>query len=90
MRVKLAKWGNSLGIRVPKAAADAAGIGPGTELDLAVERGGFRLRIPGKSSRELLEEMIAEARRLEPGSEPATIDWGPDRDSESITDDDPR
>ena len=58
MKVKVAKWGNSLGVRLPKAAAEEAGVVPGTELDLVVGSGGFHLRTPAKSSRKLLEEMI--------------------------------
>jgi antitoxin MazE len=90
MKVKVAKWGNSLGVRLPKVAADIAGIAPGTELDLIVEEGGFHLRAPTKSSRDLLEEMIAEAKRLGPEFEPKSVDWGSDRGSEIIDDDDPR
>jgi antitoxin MazE len=87
MKVKLAKWGNSLGVRFPKAAAQAAGVSAGTELDLSVEDGGFRLRAPTKSSRELLEEMVAEMKRLGPENEPETVDWGPDRGSEILEED---
>ncbi|MBI4274476.1 MAG: AbrB/MazE/SpoVT family DNA-binding domain-containing protein [Rhizobiales bacterium] len=90
MKVKVAKWGNSLGVRLPKAAADTAGVAPGTELDLTVENGDIRLRVPAKSSRELLNEMIAEAKRLGPEFEPETVEWGPDRGSEIIDDDPPR
>lgn len=90
MKVKVTKWGNSLGVRLPKAAADTAGVAPGTELDLIVENGGFRLRAPTKSSRDLLEEMVAEAKRLGPEFEPETVEWGSDRGSEIIDDDNPR
>jgi antitoxin MazE len=86
MKVKIAKWGNSLGVRLPKAAVEAAGVAPGTELDLVVDGCGFRLRAPTKTSRELLEEMIAEMKRLGPENEPETVDWGPDRGSEIIDD----
>ena len=90
MRAQITKWGNSLGVRFPKAATQAAGVSVGTELDLSVEDGGFRLRAPAKSSRQLLEEMVAEAKRLGPEFEPETVEWGPDRGSEIIDDDDPR
>jgi antitoxin MazE len=86
MKVKVAKWGNSLGVRLPKAAAAEAGVVPGMELDLVVGSGGFHLRTPAKSSRELLEEMIAEMKRLGPENEPETVDWGPDRGAEIIDD----
>ena len=35
MKVKVAKWGNSLGVRLPKAAVESAGVTAGSELDLA-------------------------------------------------------
>lgn len=31
MKVKIAKWGNSLGLRLPKAAVDAAGLEAGRD-----------------------------------------------------------
>jgi antitoxin MazE len=90
MKVKVAKWGNSWGVRLPRAAFEAAGVTLGTELNVQVKDGGFQLSRPGKSSRELLAEMVAEAKRLGPEFEPETVDWGPDRGSEIINDDDPR
>eukprot|EP01032_Pedospumella_encystans_P038962 gene38962-44171_t len=56
MKVKVAKWGNSLGLRLPKSAAESAGVRVGTELDLTVDGGGFRLRSLGKTSAQLLDE----------------------------------
>jgi antitoxin MazE len=39
-----------------------------------------------KTSAQLLEEMIAEMKRLGPDHEPETVEWGPDRGSEIIDD----
>jgi antitoxin MazE len=77
MKVKVAKWGNSLGVRLPKAAADAVGASVGSDLDLTIEP---------KTSGELLAEMLAEIDRLGPDCIPETIDWGPDRGAEIIDD----
>jgi antitoxin MazE len=92
MKVKVAKWGNGLGLRLPEDAVQAAGLEVGSEVDLTVEGKELRLRraFEAFSSRELLDEMIAEARRLGPEKEPPTVDWGPDRGSEILNDDDPR
>lgn len=87
MKVKVARWGNSLGVRLPKSAADSAGVTAGSELELTVEGGGFRLRTVRKTSKQLLDEMLAEMDRLGPENEPETVDWGPDRGSEIIDDD---
>jgi len=43
MKVKIAKWGNSLGVRLPKAAVDAAGLTPSAEVDVIVKGGDLRL-----------------------------------------------
>jgi antitoxin MazE len=86
VKVKVAKWGNSLGVRLPKAAVESAGVTVGSELDLTVEAGGLRLRKPVKTSAQRLAEMLDEIKRrgLKP---PEMVDWGPDRGSEIIDDD---
>lgn len=57
MRVSVQKWGNSLGLRIPKALAVEAGIEQGAELDVRVEDGRLVaapvVRIP------TLEELVA-------------------------------
>jgi antitoxin MazE len=87
MKVKLAKWGNSLGVRVPKAAAEAAGLKAGAEVDVVVEGRDLRVRplIPFKYYR--LEDLIAEMDRLGPKNRPEVVDWGPDVGAEIIDDD---
>lgn len=86
MKVKVAKWGNSLGVRLPKAAADAAGLHPGTEVDIMIEGFDLRLKPITRSVRYRLEDMIAEMKRLGGESAPETVDWGADRGSENIAD----
>ncbi len=86
MKVKVAKWGNSLGVRLPKAAAEAAGLRPGVEVDVVVEDGDLRLKSPSRTSRQLLEEMVAEMKRLGPENAPEMVDWGPDVGAEIIDD----
>jgi antitoxin MazE len=87
MKVKVAKWGNSLGVRLPKAAADAAGLGEGSEVDVIVEGRDLRLRAPAPFKRYRLADLVAEARRLGPENEPESVDWGPDRGSEILEED---
>ena len=90
MKVQVAKWGNSTAVRLPKSVTQELGLQPGSQLDLVVEGREVRLRPLRKTSRELLEEMIAEAKRIGLENEPESVDWGPDRGSEIIDDDDPR
>lgn len=87
MKVKVTKWGDSLGVALPDDAVVAFGMTEGTELDLMIERGELRLRILRKTPAQLLEEMLDEMERLGPENEPETVDWGPDRGSEIIDDD---
>jgi antitoxin MazE len=87
MRVYAAKWGNSTGMRFPKAVTEQLGIVPGDELDLVVEGRQIRLTPARRSSRQLLEELVAQARQLGPEGESETVDWGPDRGSEIIPED---
>ena len=87
MKVKIAKWGNSLGLRLPKAAAEAAGIDVGAELDLVVEGCDLRLKRTAKIPYYRLEDLLTEMDRLGPKNRPEFIDWGPDVGAEIIDDD---
>jgi antitoxin MazE len=37
MQTKIQKWGNSLGLRIPKSFAKQAGVEAGTNVDLSIE-----------------------------------------------------
>ena len=72
MKARIAKWGNSLAVRIPKAAADAAGLKVGDDLTLKLERpGSLTLRKSKRRStlKELMLGMTRENRRTE-------TDWG--------------
>lgn len=66
------KWGNSLGIRIPKEAAERAGIHQGSRIDLQVGKNGLISLIPRKkdySLEELVSKITEDNRHLE-------ADWG--------------
>ena len=86
MKVKISKWGNSLGLRLPKAAVEAAGLTKGSEVDVTVEGRDLRVRQPVRRMRYRLSDLVAEMDRLGPENEPETVNWGPDRGSEIIND----
>jgi antitoxin MazE len=86
MKVKIAKWGNSLGLRLPKAAVDAIGLRPGAEVDISIEGRDLRVRQPLPIKHYRLEDLVAEMKRLGPENEPETVDWGSDVGSEIIDD----
>ncbi|MBB6307267.1 AbrB/MazE/SpoVT family DNA-binding domain-containing protein [Xanthobacter tagetidis] len=88
MKVKVAKWGNSVAVRIPKSVADDLGLRPGSVVEL--ERDGSSVSIHAepkvKIPRYRLEDLVAEMKRLGPENEPETVDWGPDVGSEIIDD----
>ena len=68
MLTKVQKWGNSLGLRIPKAFAEEAGVAAGSEVILAIIEGGLIVRPahPRKYSlEELLHRVTAENRHAE-------------------------
>jgi antitoxin MazE len=87
MKVKVAKWGNSLGLRLPKAAVEAAGLKPGAEVEVTVEGRDLRVRQPTAIKHYRLEDLVAEMDRLGgAAAAPETVDWGPDVGAEIIED----
>ena len=44
MQTRIQKWGNSLGLRIPKSFAEQAGVEAGSEVDLALEDGELIIR----------------------------------------------
>ncbi|HEU5019091.1 MAG TPA: AbrB/MazE/SpoVT family DNA-binding domain-containing protein [Pseudolabrys sp.] len=76
MKVKIARWGHSLGLRLPKQFVDQLGLKAGSSVDL--EKDGSRLLIDTAPRREIpyyrLEDLLAQ---IKPGSEPPPFeDWG--------------
>ena len=39
MQTKIQRWGNSLGLRIPRSFAQEAGVEAGSEVDLSVQDG---------------------------------------------------
>jgi antitoxin MazE len=57
MRTRVDRWGNSLGVRIPKAIAEEAGLREGTHVEIDVENGAVTMRRtkPQYTLDELLE-----------------------------------
>ncbi|MCI0451090.1 MAG: AbrB/MazE/SpoVT family DNA-binding domain-containing protein [Candidatus Latescibacteria bacterium] len=61
MVTKIQKWGNSLGLRIPKALAKEAGVEEGAEVRITFE--GDRLVVqPIQSFRYRLRDLLSEVR----------------------------
>jgi antitoxin MazE len=87
MPAKIAKWGNSAGVRIPVATLEAAGLAIGDEVDV-VARGGLvelRSRRRARTVEEIFAEHLKKYGKLEP---PPLVDWGPDRGAEILPDED--
>jgi antitoxin MazE len=57
MRARVQKWGNSLALRIPKAAAEACALENGAEVDLSMDDG--RLVVSAVLPRYTLDELLA-------------------------------
>ncbi|MBI2432525.1 MAG: AbrB/MazE/SpoVT family DNA-binding domain-containing protein [Candidatus Hydrogenedentes bacterium] len=59
MQTQVSKWGNSLGVRIPKALADEAHLSEGTEIELSVVQGNVVLS-PVNKIKYRLEDLLAQ------------------------------
>ena len=84
MQVRIAKWGNSLAVRLPKAIAEDLGLAEGQPVDVAIERGAVRLKPATAQVR--LSDLVAEAKRLGPAQHPEVVSWGREVGAEIIED----
>lgn len=59
MQTRVQKWGNSLGVRIPRGLADEIGLGAGTEVSLIAKDGKIVMK-PASPSRIKLEDLLAD------------------------------
>ena len=72
MKTQLARWGNSLAVRIPKPVALAAKLTAGDHLEVDVEGPG-KVRIQKPKSKPTLEELVSGITTENMHSE---TDWG--------------
>jgi len=58
MQTKVQKWGNSLGVRIPRGLAEEMGLGAGTEVSLTAKDGELVLK-PSVPTRLRLPDLLA-------------------------------
>ena len=71
MQVQLARWGNSLGIRIPKDIASQVGLRDGARVDIRAE--GDRIVITVDRPRYSLDELM---KGVTPEAMREAFDWG--------------
>lgn len=60
MKTQLAKWGNSLAIRLPRALTDQIGIHEGSSVEIIPEETHLIVRKPGYTLKGLLAQVTPE------------------------------
>jgi antitoxin MazE len=68
---QISKWGNSLGLRLPKSVATEAQVEEGDTVDVSVKNGAIVIR-PSRPS-YTLAELVA---KITPRNRHREIDWG--------------
>ena len=58
MKTKVVKWGNSLGLRIPKSFAEEVNVIEGSTVDLSLEDGRLVIR-PTDQPKYPLDELLA-------------------------------
>jgi antitoxin MazE len=57
VQTKIQRWGNSLGLRIPRAFAEDAGVGAGAEVDLSIRNGALVVK-PARRVKYRLEALV--------------------------------
>ena len=79
MEVRISRWGNSLGLRIPKDVSARAGLREGSRVE--VEMQGDRIVISAARPTYVLAEML---QGMTPDAMREAFDWGPDRGREIV------
>jgi antitoxin MazE len=79
MKARIARWGNSLGVRIPRDIAGRVGLTEGTQVE--IEAKGDRVVISPTRPRYRLEDLLV---GMTPKEMRKAFDWGPDVGREAI------
>ena len=91
MKAKIARWGNSLALRLPAEIVRDFGLDEGQVVELNPNKPIIEIKTERPRTAQgipiyTLEELVAEMKRLGSQNQSQTIDWGPDVGSEIIDD----
>ncbi|HEY5046491.1 MAG TPA: AbrB/MazE/SpoVT family DNA-binding domain-containing protein [Rhizomicrobium sp.] len=79
MKAKIARWGNSLGVRIPREIAGRIGLAEGASVE--IEAKNDRIVLSPMRPRYRLEELLA---GMTPRAMRAAYNWGADKGREAI------
>ena len=79
IKVLVARWGNSLGLRIPKDIAAQTGVGEGSRVEVEAEGG--RIIITPAHPRYVLADLL---KGMTPEAMREAFDWGPDKGREIV------
>ena len=57
MQTKVQRWGNSLGLRIPRSFAEEVGVGVDSKVDLSVQNGDLIVK-PARRRTYQLEDLV--------------------------------
>jgi antitoxin MazE len=79
MQVQISKWGNSLGLRLPRSLASQIGVSEGAKVEITAE--GDRLVIAAAKPGYRLDDLLV---GMTPAAAHEAFRWGPDIGREVI------
>jgi antitoxin MazE len=79
MQVQISRWGNSLGLRIPKDIARQARLREGARVEVEAE--GDRIIISPACPRYVLADLL---KGMTPRAMREAFDWGPDKGREIV------
>jgi antitoxin MazE len=77
MQVRVSRWGNGLGLRIPRDIASRAGLREGDRVEIEAEA--ERIIISPARPRYVLAELL---KGMTPEAMRKAFDWGPDKSRE--------
>jgi antitoxin MazE len=80
MQVQITRWGNSLGVRIPRGLAERIGLRAGARVEIEAEDG--RIVIARSTPRYRLEDLL---QGMTPAAMREAFDWGPDIGREVVS-----
>lgn len=84
MHGQISRWGNSLGVRIPKEVANRVGLSDGAQVEIEARQGQVVISPIKPRLRYTLEELVVGVTPEEAHASSAEVDWGPDVGREII------